>query len=79
MISGLAQIRFPTHQVIISRSDEYIHVFKYTDRACAYEVFTSSIEASDYLLEEPDSMQYRVVIEGDEVWMPVTVRPNPFM
>ena len=79
MISSIAQIRFPTHQVIISRSEDYIHIFKYADTSCAYEVFTDSIAAGDYLLEEPDRMHYRVVIEGDTAWMPVTCRPNPFL
>jgi hypothetical protein len=79
MITSLAQIRFPTHQVIISRSDLYIHIFKYTDVACAYEVFTNSIAAGDYLLIEPDSQHYRVVIEGDTAWMPIYCRPSPFL
>ena len=79
MINSLAQIRFPTHQVVVSRSDDYIHIFKHTDVACAYEVFTSSIAAGDYLLIEPASQYYRVTIEGDEPWMPITCRPSPFM
>jgi hypothetical protein len=79
MITSLAQIRFPTHQVIVSRSEDYIHIFKYTDVSCAYEVFTSSIAAGDYLLIEPPSQHYRVVIEGDVAWMPIHCRPNPFL
>ena len=79
MINSLAQIRFPTHQVMISRSELYIHIFKHTDRACAYEVFSDSIAASDYILIEPDSQHYRVTIEGDAPWMPIECRRSPFL
>ena len=79
MITSLAQIRFPTHQVIISRSDDYIHIFKHTDRACTYEIFSDSIAAGDYILIEPDSQHYRVTIEGDAPWMPIECRRSPFL
>ena len=79
MINSLAQIRFPTHQVIISRSELYIHIFKYTDSSCAYEIFSDSIAAGDYILIEPDSQHYRVTIEGDAPWMPIECRRSPFL
>ena len=44
-----------------------IHVFKYGNQTCDFDVFTEEeqFEASDYILTPLATIYYRVVIHGD--------------
>ena len=60
-------IKFNTHSCSITvEEDGRIHVFKYSDRSCDFDVFWVQDEASDYVLTPPSDCYYRVVIHGDE-------------
>lgn len=79
MIIPLAQIRLTTHSAYVSMSEDYIHIMKFSDRGCAYELFDhdDSIAAGDYILEPVNPYGYRVNIEGEtDDWQPSIVNPR---
>ena len=67
MIRSKSNIQFNTHHVTVCIDEhEHIHVFKYHNRSCDFEVFTDQNEASDYIMTPPPSLHYRVVVSGDD-------------
>lgn len=67
MIESIAHITFPSHSVHISRDDlGTVHLFKYDDATCDFNIFTDQDEAADWLRLPPDTLTYRVVFPGDE-------------
>lgn len=79
MIIPLAQIRLTTHNVYVSMSEDHIHILKYNDRGCDYELFDhdDSLSAGDYILEPLSSYTYKVTFEGEEDdWTPSSIHPR---
>jgi hypothetical protein len=69
MFTSRCLIKFPTHQSHITVDTMgHIHVFKYSNQTCDFDVFTEEDQfaASDYILSPLPSICYRVVIHGDE-------------
>lgn len=79
MIIPLAQIRLTTHSVYVSMSELHIHILKYNDRGCDYELFdhSDSLLAGDYILEPLSSYAYKVTFEGEsDEWRPSIINPR---
>lgn len=56
-------IKFSTHAVYIKVDEsDHVHVFKYTDQQCDYEVFDNEYSASDFIFKNFDVFRARVVI-----------------
>ena len=69
MITTKCVIRFTTHTSHVQVDQRgIIQVFKYTDRACDFDVFNSDIqyEASDYILTPPNEVYYYVAFQGED-------------
>jgi len=67
-------IQLPSHRAHVTVDDRgVIHVFKYSDRNCDWEVFpdTDSFAASDYIVTPLPTSYMRVVVDGD----PNTIGP----
>lgn len=63
MITTKCLIRFTTHHALITVDDlGTIHVFKYSERSCDFDVFDeyTQFEAGDYILTPLDDMCYYV-------------------
>ena len=63
-----ALIRFNTHHAVIQTDERgIIHIFKYCDRYCDFDIFEEdeSLLASDYILTPPNDMFYYVSIPGE--------------
>jgi len=61
-----AVIKFPSHTVYIKVDEvKHIHVFKYSNRTCDFDVFTDQNDACDYILAIPNPVQYRVAFPGE--------------
>ena len=63
MITTKCIIRFTTHSAVVTCDDSgTIHIFKYTDRQCTFDVFDThtQFEAGDYILEPLNSDCYYV-------------------
>jgi len=64
MIHALALMKFKTHTVHISRSDQdQIVVFKYNDYKCEWDMFDSHDEASDYIVTELSEWVWEVAVD----------------
>jgi len=61
-----ATIRFPSHTAHVTiQADDRIHVFKYNNRTCDFDIFASQHEASEYILTDLPHLGYRVVVRGE--------------
>jgi hypothetical protein len=61
-----ATIRFPSHTVHIRIHDlRQIHVFKYNNRTCDFDIFSDQHEASEYILTDLPHIGYRVIVPGE--------------
>jgi hypothetical protein len=63
MITTKCLIRFSTHSAVITCDDSgTIHIFKYSERSCDFDVFdeSSQFEAGDYILEPLNDLCYYV-------------------
>ena len=63
MITTKCLIRFTTHSAVITCDDTgTIHVFKYTDSQCDFDVFDTDtqFEAGDYILEPVTNGHYYI-------------------
>ena len=63
MITTKCIIRFTTHSSVISVDDSgTIHIFKYSNHSCDFDVFDEStqFEAGDYILTPLDDCCYYV-------------------
>jgi len=60
-------IRFPTHHVHVQVKEDQIHIFKFNNHGCDFEVFTSedSLNASDYIIEPMPQIHYQVTVHED--------------
>jgi len=70
MITTKCVIQLPSHVAHIAiRDDDLIQVFKYSQRSCDFDVFTTrdSFLASDYIVEPLPSCYYRVTFPGEDV------------
>ena len=70
MITTKCVIRLPSHTAHITISDDdTIQVFKYSTRACDFDVFTvkDSFSASDFIVEPLPSCYYAVTFPGEDV------------
>jgi len=68
MYTTKAVIRFTTHTSHISVDESgSISVFKYGTRTCDFDVFEEheQVNASDYILEPPNSIYYYVSFPGE--------------
>lgn len=67
MIHSLAQLKFPHHAVHISIDDDQVlHVFKYGQNTCDFDIFTDQMAASDWIMTPPEPIRYQVIIPGDQ-------------
>jgi hypothetical protein len=69
MITTKCVIRFTTHTSHVQvDSRGIIHVFKYTDRACDFDMFSedNQYEASDYILTSPSEVYYYVAFQDED-------------
>jgi hypothetical protein len=57
-------IKLPHHHAHINVFDDHIHVFKYNDKTCDFDVFDldQQYEASDYITEQLPTIQYVVQV-----------------
>jgi hypothetical protein len=63
MITTKCLIRFTTHASVITVDDSgTIHIFKYNDQSCDFDVFDedSQFEAGDYILEPVTNGHYYI-------------------
>jgi hypothetical protein len=60
-------IRFPTHHVHVQVKEDQIHIFKFNNHGCDFEVFSSedSLTASDYIIEPMPQIHYQVTVHED--------------
>lgn len=59
-------VQFKTHSVYIDHhSDDTIHIFKYDDTMCDFDVFTGNQyeQAGDYILKPLPDIVYHVCVE----------------
>ena len=67
MIRTKSMIQFTTHTVSITVDHRgHIHVFKYSERSCDFDVFEDQDAASDFVLSAPADCYYRVIVNGDD-------------
>ena len=68
MIRTRSMIQFTTHCASIMVDHRgHIHVFKYHDRACDFDVFDDQDLASEYVLTPPADCYYRVIVHEDDI------------
>lgn len=68
MIITKCIIRFTTHSAVISVDDSgVIHIFKYTERSCDFDVFDtlSQFQAGDYILTPLADCHYYVSFDDE--------------
>jgi len=59
-------IKTPTHCVFITvKEDGKIHLFKYNERTCDFDVFDNQHEASEWILNALPTHYYRVTFPGE--------------
>ena len=61
-----AHLKLPNHHVHIQQDEQgLITIFKYNNRQCAYEQFTDTWAASDFIMDSLPTYRWEVHIEND--------------
>lgn len=69
MLQQLGWVQFKTHRVIVSKDvdSDRIYCFKHTPTRCEFESFDREDAAADYIITPMTSIEYQVIIDGEEV------------